>query len=452
MKKKNTLPAVLFALALLTVIAVIVTVGLNHSVPTFTAPDSDSPEISSAEHTVSAKVDIDKLSVELSNVCRREVTTNLLSNLDEKQLVSLKNAIDGGNFTESVWREATGYTLNSLFDKYITLESKDLGNNGKDEFVLGFTGDINFAETGYVMTHAKTMPNSVLDCIDETFQNEMRSADIMLVNNEFPYTDRGAPTPGKKYTFRANPENVKYMTELGVDIVSLANNHASDYGPESFEDSVSTLKKAGIPYVGAGMNYEEASCPVTFIINGYKIGYLACCGVESPIKTPVADENSYGIMGSYDNGRGMEEAIRKAKAVCDYVIAYPHWGIENTTGLTNAQQINSKKWIDAGADAVIGGHPHVLQGFEFYKGAPIAYSLGNFWFNTRNQSTGLLKLIIGNDGMKTVFVPGRQIYSETHYMAEQSDRRALYDELEGYQPFNKVIIDDDGVITERTSS
>ncbi len=448
MKKKNTAAAICLALAILTVIAVIVSVTLHRSVPTFTSPDSTSGNVPAQTKSRSANVNIDKLAQDLSNLSKKEITADLLSNLDKEQLNSLKTAAEEGNYTDSLWHELTGYTLNSLIDKYITLASKDLGNNGKDEFTLGFTGDINFTVTGYVMTHAKNMPNGVLDCIDETFQEEMRSADIMLVNNEFPYTNRGAPTPGKKYTFHANPEYVRYMVDLGVDLVSLANNHASDYGPESFEDTVSTLKNAGIPYVGAGMNYEEASRPVTFIINGYKVGYLACCGVESPIKTPVATEDSYGILGSYDNGRGMEEAIRKAKTTCDYVIAYPHWGIESTTSLTNAQLTNSKKWIDAGADAVVGGHPHILQGFEFYRGVPVIYSLGNFWFNTRYQPTGLLKLIIGRDGMKTVFVPGMQAGSETHYMSDAASRRALYNKLEGYQPFNKVKIDDDGVITE----
>ena len=447
MKKKNTLAAVFLALAILTAVAVVFTVFLHRSVPTFTAPDSSAAETFSQSKSSFSSVNTEKLAEMLTNASGKIISADFLSNLDTDTLNSLKTAAEEGSYDNSLWYELTGYTLNSLIDKYVTLESRDLGNNGKDEFTLGFTGDINFTETGYVMTHAKNMPNGVLDCIDETFQNEMRAADIMLVNNEFPYTDRGAPTPGKKYTFHANPDYVKYMVDLGVDLVSLANNHASDYGPVSFEDTLSTLKNAGIPWVGAGMNYEEASRPVTFIINGYKVGYLACCGVESPIKTPVATADSYGILGSYDDGRGMEEVIRKAKTNCDYVIAYPHWGIENTTGLTNAQQINSKKWIDAGADAVIGGHPHILQGFEFYRGAPVVYSLGNFWFNTRNQPTGLLKLIVSEDGMKTVFVPGRQINSETHYMDDASARRALYDELERYQPFNKVKIDNDGVIT-----
>ena len=106
--------------------------------------------------------------------------------------------------------------------------------------------------------------------------------------------------------------------------------------------------------------------------------------------------------------------------------------------------------VDARADAVIGAHPHILQGFDFYKGAPIAYSLGNFWFNTKNIYTGLLKLTVSKEGIATTFVPGRQANSETHYLSSESERRRLYDELESYQPYNKVKIDDNGVINPVT--
>ena len=405
--------------------------------------------VEQTSQTRAADFDYSGLGNKLSSISGMKISAELLKNLDEDMLTSLSEEANDSLLTGEDWHRITGYTLNALVDKYETKLSRDMGNNGKDSFVLGFTGDINFTETGYVMTHAKNMPNSVLDCIDETFQDEMRAADIMLINNEFPYTDRGAPTPGKKYTFRADPDSVKYLNDMGVDLVSLANNHAYDYGYESFVDTISTLKGADIPYVGAGMNIDEASSPVSFLINGYKVSFLACVGVESPIKTPVAAKLSEGVMGSYDDGEMMTAAVREAKKTADYVIAYPHWGIENTTVLTNAQIVNSKKYIDAGADAVVGGHPHVLQGIEFYNGAPVIYSLGNFWFNTRNQPTMLLKLEIGKEGMKTIIVPGTQAYSETHYMADASARRNLYNKIISWSPRNAISIDDSGVVTEK---
>lgn len=446
MKKKYIFTAVCLLLALAAAAAGFAAIRYRSASPTFD-PGQGSKSNSSPQTSTQAHADLSALALKLSSLSGREITAEILKNLGSDAVSGLEKAAEGDSFTAEECRAATGFTINALVDKYSTFESKDMGSNGSDSFTVGFTGDINFTETGYVMTHAKQMPGGVLDCIDRVFQDEMRSADIMLINNEFPYSDRGAPTPGKKYTFRADPENVHYLNDLGVDVVSLANNHASDYGSESFIDTVETLRGADIPYVGAGMDIDEAKRPVSFIINGYKVSFLACCGVESPIKTPLATEDSAGILGSYDNGETMAQAIREAKQTSDFVIAYPHWGIENTTSLTNAQQVNSKKWIDAGADAVIGGHPHVLQGFEFYKGAPIAYSLGNFWFNTRTVYTGLLKLTFGAGGITTSFVPGIQSGSETHYLEDASARRNLYDTLEGYQPFNKVKIDDSGVIT-----
>ncbi|MBR4452196.1 MAG: CapA family protein [Clostridia bacterium] len=447
MKKRDILITIFALLIAIVVLSGVIILKANQQLPTILDSDGSEAAESQAAKIVPG-IDYEKLSAALTALEGREVTISFLQNIDGSELEALNAAVDSKEYGAKTFHDITGYTVNAYNDKFVTRQSKDMGNNGKDSFVLGFTGDINFTESGYVMTHANAMPGSVNDCIDETFRNEMKKADIMLINNEFPYTDRGSPTPGKKYTFRAKPENVKYLVENGVDLVSLANNHAYDYGYESFVDTIKTLNDAGIPYVGAGMNLEEAAKPATFLINGYKVAYLACCGVESPIKTPVATENSEGIMGSYDDGERMTQAIRKAKAESDYVIVYPHWGIENTTSLTNAQQVNSKKWIDAGADAVVGGHPHILQGFEFYKGAPVVYSLGNFWFNTRNIYTMLFKLTISADGIVSSIVPGRQEYSEVHYIADAAAQRKMYDELEGYPPYNKVRIYDNGVVTD----
>lgn len=397
--------------------------------------------------------DYEGLSKSLSLICSKNISVDILKNFSDEELTALSNASKDGFLTNEEWHQSIGYTLNALTDVFGTKESVDMGNNGRDSFVLGFTGDINFTYSGYVMTHARTLPGSVLDCIDETFQNEMKSADIMLVNNEFPYSDRGEPQPDKKFTFRSEPENVKYLADMGVDIVSLANNHAYDYGHDAFIDTMAILDEAGIARVGAGMNAQEASAPATFVINGYKVAYLACCGVESPIKTPVAGEDSEGIMGSYDGGEAMVTAIKAAKEYCDYVIVYPHWGYENTTELTAAQKANGKKYIDAGADAVIGDHSHILQGMEFYNGKPIIYSMGNFWFNTRNQPTIMLKLEIGRGGeMTTTIIPGMQENSETHYMEDEAEQRWLYDSIVSWSPVNSITIDDNGIVTPKDNS
>lgn len=390
-----------------------------------------------------------RLSSRLSVIAKTEISPEDLTSVDEEILLHLEQETEGGILEEEKWHEITGYTLNAFVDKYCGGSSIDKGNNGLDYFTLGFGGDINFTPNGYVMTHARKMPNSVMDCIGQTFQEEMRGMDIMMLNNEFPYSDRGSPLQGKKYTFRSEPENVQYLTKLGVDLVSLANNHTYDYGYESFVDTISTLNDENIPFVGAGMNIKEASTPRTFLINGYKVSYLACSGVEYPIKTKVAGEDSEGIMGSYDNGERMAQAVREAKKNCDYVIVFPHWGYENTTTLTNAQKQNARKWIDAGADTVVGCHSHILQGMEFYKNSLIAYSLGNFWFNTRNVYTGILKLKVTPERIEPYFIPGKQAHSETHYLESQEERRSLYNDIISWSPGQGIEINDEGLISNK---
>ncbi len=412
-------------------------------------PAFESSETQTQAVTKAKTFDYKTLSLSLTRMPDREVSEELLKNFDAGIIEKLEAAVKSGEVSDEEWLKITGLTYKAAKDKFITHSSIDMGDNGKDFFELGFTGDINFTNSGYVMTHARTKPNGVIDCIDETFRNEMLSVDILLVNNEFPYSDRGSPTPDKTYTFRADPETVGYMTNLGVDIVSLANNHAYDYGYDSFIDTISTLKKEGIPYVGAGMNKNEAAKPVTFLINGCKVGYVASSGVESPIYTPVATDTEAGIMGSYDNGKAMIEAIGKAKKECDIVIAYPHWGYENTTELTAAQKRLGKEFIDAGADAVVGNHSHCLQGIEFYNGSPIIYSLGNFWFNTKSVPTAMMKLKISGGGIQVSYIPGMQSGSETYFISDAADRRKLYDDIISWSPDKAINIDDNGVITPK---
>ena len=147
------------------------------------------------------------------------------------------------------------------------------------EVTLAFTGDVNFADDWYNMLHyAKTA--GVEDCFDPLLLEEMRGADILLSNNEFAFSDRGAPMAGKQFTFCSRPENVELWQQLGVDIVGLANNHCFDYGADAFADTLTTLSDAGITYVGAGADLEEAMTPRYFTVDGLTIGYVACTRAE----------------------------------------------------------------------------------------------------------------------------------------------------------------------------
>ena len=324
-------------------------------------------------------------------------------------------------------------------------------------FSLGFAGDINFADDYFPMEHLAELDSTdISDGIDQRFIDLMRSMDLMWINNEFCYSDRGEELYGKMYTFRSTPSNVSYLHDLGVDIVGLANNHVFDFGEDAFEDTLTTLENAGIPYVGAGRNIDDAAAPVYLNVGGFTIAYVAASRAEYTIYTPEATESSPGILWCYDNDRFIE-SIREAAANADYVIALPHWGVEHSTDLEEEQIDGAHAYIDAGADAVIGAHTHILQGIEYYNGKPILYSLGNFWFD-RDTDTLVAELRFTGDvdpngfasldgaNVQLVLHPGTQLDVFTAWADTPEWRNGIFRYLEEISV--NVYIDDDGVVHE----
>lgn len=319
----------------------------------------------------------------------------------------------------------------------------------KVSITLGFAGDICFADPEQVMISYRSKGNDISKCIDPEYIKIMKFMDIMWINNEFCYSDRGRPMPGKAWTFRSKPENVSILKELGVDIVGLANNHIFDYGEDAFFDTLSTLKGAGIPYVGAGKNIAEASSPVYMEAGGLKIAYVAASRAEKYILTPEAGENTPGVLRCYDTTRFVS-AIKEARAKADYVIALPHWGTERSTVLEKAQTSSGREYIDAGADVVIGAHSHCLQGVEFYKGKPIAYSLGNFWFDDSTEDTMVLEVdISGEKGspLNTTLTihPGTQKDLTTTMAGSDKERTRIFSYMESIS--NNIKIDSTGRVS-----
>ena len=274
--------------------------------------------------------------------------------------------------------------------------------------VLAFGGDVNLMDGSYVMPVYRLSANGLPGVISGGLLDEMRAADVLLLNVEFAFTGRGTAIPGKQYVFRASPKNVGILGEMGLDVAFLANNHVFDYGADGLADTLQTLDDAEIPRIGAGMNIEETSKPASLSINGWNIAYVgAGCIERYSVFTPGASEDSPGIFRTDEkNAERFLSVIREASETHDFVIANLHWGIESTTTLEDYQRELGQMCIDAGADAVIGSHPHVLQGAEFYNGKPIIYSTGNFWFSTSYNYTCLLELLIDENGdMDVKFVP-----------------------------------------------
>ncbi|MFY9612117.1 MAG: CapA family protein, partial [Tissierellaceae bacterium] len=291
------------------------------------------------------------------------------------------------------------------------------------DFVLSFAGDINFDENWATMKYYNTAENGIYDCISPELIELMKEADIMCLNNEFTYSTGGTPLKGKAYTFRAHPSRVEILKEMGVDIVSLANNHAYDYGPQSLIDTMATLKEAGISYVGAGHNIDEAMEPAYFEVDGKTIAYVAPSRAEKNKMTPQATMDSPGILRCYDTELFVE-TIKEAKINADYVIAYVHWGTEYSYELEEVQLSTGREYLDAGADIIIGAHPHILQGIEYYNGKPIVYSLGNYWFNNKDIDTILLNIhFYGDDTEESIeleIIPAIQSNTRTQIVTEES--------------------------------
>lgn len=323
-------------------------------------------------------------------------------------------------------------------------------DTNKYDFTLCFAGDISLADDAVTTAKLQENGNDLGKCISPELLNIMSEADLMCVNNEFTYSTNGSPLDGKMYTFRANPERVSILHEMGVDTVLLANNHVYDYGEISLLDTLDTLNNAGIKYFGAGKNLDEAMSPVYFEIDGKTIAYVAASRAEKNKMTPQATEDSAGILRCYDPALFIE-VIKEADANADFVIANVHWGTEYSTVLEEAQLTTGKQYIDAGADVIIGSHSHCLQGMEYYNGKPIIYSLGNFWFNNKTLDSMLIQLHFSGDStsesLEVQMVPAIQSGCTVQLASDEEEQERIYSYMESISI--NVEIDENGIVTEK---
>lgn len=285
----------------------------------------------------------------------------------------------------------------------------------KETVTFTFAGDVLLDESYAVMSTYRANGSVLENSIDPQLLEIMRGSDVCMINNEFPFTDRGTPLANKAFTFRADPANVQILKDMGVDIVSLANNHVTDYGEISLLDTLDTLNNAGIPYVGAGRNIEEASKVVFYENEDMRIGIVSATEVErlaSP-DTKGATETAPGTFRCFRND-DLEAVIREAKKECDFLILFVHWGTESTDEIDWSQPGQAEDFTAAGADVIIGAHPHVLQEIAYVNDVPVFYSLGNYWFNSKSLDSCLVTLEIGEEGLVSAkFIPCRTEGSKT---------------------------------------
>lgn len=249
----------------------------------------------------------------------------------------------------------------------------------------------------------------------------LRAGDIVFGNLECVLCDAGIAAE-KEITLRASPARAEYLRWAGFNILSLANNHALDFGPAGLTQTCSALRSQGIPFIGAG---DEASTQGQAIIEqrGLKVGFLAygdadACGVQD------------GVFVNCIHRGAILEQLRNLKPQCDVTVVSLHWGIEYVRYPSPEQMELARELIAEGAHLVLGHHPHVLQGVEQIRRSVVAYSLGSFHFRPiRHDGTRqscILHARISRRGVERYrLVPVQLDAEEVPHVARGEDRRMV---------------------------
>ncbi len=235
----------------------------------------------------------------------------------------------------------------------------------------------------------------------------LKQGDIVFGNLEAPITP-GREIKTYEMVFRANPGIEQALKDAGITTLGLANNHIMNFGAKGLTDTLKYLSGAGLGFVGAGNNTSEAQKPVIILSHGLTFAFLA---FNEATFTPLNYEAQAKRPGvAFMKIPAMVKAVKEAKQKANFVIVSMHAGKEYTALATQFQKTFAHAAIDAGAEVVVGTHPHVVQNMEQYKGKYIFYSLGNFIFEqmwSKATRQGLVvKLMFSQEGVKDVeFLP-----------------------------------------------
>jgi poly-gamma-glutamate synthesis protein (capsule biosynthesis protein) len=270
---------------------------------------------------------------------------------------------------------------------------------------IAFAGDINFE--GAMGTRLARDPQSAIG----PFTDVLSSADIAVGNLETALGTGGSPE-NKDFTFQAPPSAVDALRAGGFDVVSMANNHGRDFGPDGLEESLA-IKEAQPDrlIIGIGRNDAEAYAPFTTTIRGQRIAVIAATQVldgeliDSWTATPT-----HPGLASAKRVDALVAAVQQARANADTLVVYLHWGIERNDCPSDVQKTLAQQLVDAGADIIIGGHAHRVQGAGMLGNAFVGYGLGNFDFTAVGagaEKTGVIQVTVtGRHIDKYEFIPG----------------------------------------------
>ena len=373
----------------------------------------------------------------------------------------LKKIVENREFNDpGVWALITGKTIHVLYDEYASFVGIDAWDyshvhhvdtdDGSVSFV--FSGDVTIHEGSATTIHMDECAGGISDCFSADLMDIMKSADVFVVNNEFCYSTRGEPIPGKDYTFRADPKRVESLKEIGCDLACLANNHVFDYGEDALSDTFKTLKDAGMPYIGAGENLREAERIQYYVAGGKKIAIVNATQIErSTTFTREATADRSGVLKTL-HPENCVRAIKRAKRNADLCLVSVHWGTEGNEYYGSDQIALANAFVEAGADAIIGGHTHCLEGIEYIGDVPVYYSLGNYWFATSpnmpdDYDTGLAVITISKEGrIIPSFVPAH-FHGAVTSLCTGDEALRIYSYLESVS--QSITIDKKGKIKRR---
>lgn len=259
---------------------------------------------------------------------------------------------------------------------------------------INFAGDINFEDQRAQLLQAD--PGAIFAAITPV----LADADLTVVNLESAVTERGQPAP-KAFTFRTGPAALEVLQGAGVDVASLANNHGLDFGPEGVPDALEASRTTGLPLIGIGQDETEALAPYRVTIRGHRVAVIAATQVLDteliPAWTATPDHPGLASAKRVDT---LVDHVAAVERSADTVVVFLHWGIERHTCPSPAQQELALQLVGAGADIVVGGHAHRLQGAGRIGDALVAYGLGNFAFfagSPEAAATGVLRVEVGGD-------------------------------------------------------
>jgi len=302
-----------------------------------------------------------------------------------------------------------------------------------EEITIGAVGDI--------MLGGRWAPLLKKKGYDHPFDGvaaTLAANDINLANLESPIANGGKEYAAKKFRFRAEPDVAKAVRKAGFSLVTLANNHSMDFGPEALTETMANLGAAGITWIGAGENLAEARRAAFFTVKGKKIAFLGY-SLTQPVEFFAARQRP-GVAPGYKNI--FTPDIARARREADYVIVSFHWGKEGQSFPTSLQRSIAHQAIDAGADVIIGHHPHVLQGIERYAKGIIFYSLGNFTFaskSTMADQSVIIRLRLDDALRAAEILPLDVLYRRVGFQPRRLSGKPAEDVIERLNSLSKAL-------------